>query len=132
MLAHRHSRRRFGAALTAVLALPLAACFEAQEKLYVSSTTVLGLDASVNTARTSSRIQLGYDRYFVTWVPQAVTQEDAGVEVMSALNCTEVAVGSLALKKFDESLATGLAAKNFSKQLTGNGAGNRYFDCFNN
>lgn len=87
MLAYRPPRRRLGTALAAVLALQLASC--AQGKLYISSTTVLGLDASVNTARTAGHIQFGYDRYFVTWVPQTVKQDGDAREVMSALNCTE-------------------------------------------
>lgn len=127
MLAYRNPRRRLGVALAVTLALQLAAC--TQDRLYVSSTTVLGLDASVNTARTAGRVQLGYDRYFVTWVPQTVEQTDGGREVMSALNCTEIIVSGLALKKFDESLATGIAATNFAKQLNEESAA-KYFDCF--
>ena len=76
MLAYRNPRRRLGVALAVTLALQLAAC--TQDRLYVSSTTVLGLDASVNTARTAGRVQFGYDRYFVTWVPQTVEQTDGG------------------------------------------------------
>jgi hypothetical protein len=132
MLANRHSRQRFVTALAAVLVLPLAACPEAQEQLYISSNTVLGVDASVNTARTSGRVQLGYDRYFVTWVPQTVKQDGEAREVMSALNCTEVTFGSLALLGFEESLATGVAAQNFSRQLAADATGNAYFECFHN
>jgi hypothetical protein len=128
MLAHRRVGRRT-AALAAALALPLAACTEAQEKLYLSSTTVLGIDASVNTTRQSGRVQIGYDRYFVTWVPQGV-QADRGTEIMAALNCTKVVVGSLALRRFDESLATGEAAKKFAKQLSESAPSSDYFDCF--
>ncbi len=127
MLAYRNPRRRLGTALAGALALQLAAC--TQDRLYVSSTTVLGLDASVNTARSAGRVQFGYDRYFVTWVPQTVEQKDGGREVMSALNCTEVVVSGLALKKFDESLATGIAATNFAKHLKDERAA-AYFDCF--
>ena len=127
MLAYRNPRRRLGVALAVTLVLQLAAC--TQDRLYVSLTTVLGLDASVNTARTTGRVQLGYDRYFVTWVPQTVEQMDGGREVMSALNCTEIIVSGLALKKFDESLATGIAATNFAKQLNEESAA-KYFDCF--
>ena len=127
MLAYRNPRRRLGVALAVTLVLQLAAC--TQDRLYVSSTTVLGLDASVNTARTAGRVQFGYDRYFVTWVPQTVEQTDGGREVMSALNCTEIIVSGLALKKFDESLATGIAATNFAKQLKEESAA-KYFDCF--
>ena len=38
-------------------------------------------------------------------------------------------VSGLALKKFDESLATGIAATNFAKQLKEESAA-KYFDCF--
>jgi hypothetical protein len=130
MLAYRHPRRRLGAAIAAVLALQLAACAGVQEKLYISSTTTLGLDASVNTARTAGHLQFGYDRYFVTWVPQTVRQEGDAHEVMSALNCTEVTVGNLTLKKFEESLATGVAATNFARQLAKDRGGDQYFECF--
>lgn len=132
MLAHRHPRRRLGAALAAVLALQLAAC--AQDRLYISSTTVLGLDASVNTARTAGRVQFGYDRYFVTWIPQTVSQDDKekekAREAMSALNCTQATVGNLSLKKFEESLATGVAATHFAAQLAKDRDGSPYFECF--
>jgi hypothetical protein len=130
MLAHRHPQRRLGAALAAVLALHVAACAGVQEKLYISSTTVLGLDASINTARTAGHIQFGYDRYFVTWVPQTVKRDGDAREVMSALNCTEVTVGDLALKKFEESLATGVAATHFARQLEEDASSNSYFECF--
>ncbi|MGH8655870.1 MAG: hypothetical protein ACREYE_28465 [Gammaproteobacteria bacterium] len=129
MLAHRHPQRRLGTALAAVLALQLAACAGTQEKLYISSTTVLKLDASVNTARTAGHIQFSYDRYFVTWVPQSVKQDGGALEVMSALNCTEVTVGDLTLKKFEESLATGVAATKFARQLK-DASGNPWFECF--
>ena len=128
MLAHQYPRECLRTALASVLALCLAACAGSPEKLYISSTTMLGLDASVNTARTSGRIQFGYDRYFVTWVPQSVAEDGTAREVMSALNCTEVTVGDLSLKKFEESLATGVAAQKFAAQLAK--GDNPYFDCF--
>ncbi len=130
MLANRYPRQHFGAALATLLAIPLAACMGMQEKLYISSTTVLGLDASVNTARTAGHVQLGYDRYFVTWVPQTVTKEKGAREVMSALNCTEVVVSGLTLTKFDESLATGTAAILFAKKIASTQSNTSYFECF--
>ncbi len=133
MLAHRPSGRRHAAALALVGALPLVACNETpRDQLFISSTTIVGIDASVDTTRQSGRVQIGYDRYFLTWIPQVVRQEDNGIEVMSALNCTKMEVGSLALRKFDESLATGVAAQKFSPRLAESGPGSRYFDCFSN
>jgi hypothetical protein len=129
MLANRYPRQHFGAALATLLAIPLAACF-GQDKLYISSTTVLGLDASVNTARTAGHVQLGYDRHFVTWVPQTVSKEKGAREVMSALNCTEVVVSGLTLTKFDESLATGTAAILFAQKIAESQNSTPYFECF--
>lgn len=132
MLAHRHLLHEFRAAVVIILVIQLTACMGMQDRLYISSTTVLGLDASVNTARTAGRVQLGYDRYFVTWVPQMAPEGNAPPEVMSALNCTEVTVNGLTLTGFEESLATGEAAIQFAKALaneeqTGKKA---YFHCF--
>jgi hypothetical protein len=126
MLADRNPSRRLWSALAVAGSLSLAGCAAAPDRLYISSTTLLGLDASVNTARTAGHVQFGYDRYFVTWVPQSVKDGD-GHEVMSALNCTHVVVGGLMLKKFEESLATGKAALNFANAVDGD---SEFFDCF--
>ena len=116
-------------AALALLPVILAGCAGEQKKLYISSDTILGLDASVNTVRESGSVRIGYDRYFLTWVPQSVPdeQDPDAREVMSALNCTRVTIGDLVLKEFQESLATGRAAREFIQNAD---TQHKYFACF--
>ena len=44
------------------------------DKLYIAHDTVIGISANVNTARTSGRITIGYDRHFVVFAPKSVKQ----------------------------------------------------------
>lgn len=133
MLVTRH-RTLIRTMLVAATAMLLSGCMT--PKLVISSTTVIGLDATVNTARTAGHVQLGYDRYFVTWIPQTVPEIDhvdgvdiKGQEAMSSLNCTDVTVSGLTLTKFDESLATGRAARLFASRLIQDDK-SIYFTCF--
>ena len=145
---HRHRTiRSQPLAMLASVALPtLAACQGWGEQLYVAYDTKLGIDASVNTATSSGSIDLGYDRRFVTWVPRSVELEgaadrqgEAGTpgetgtpkEVMSVLACSELRVGFIDIDYYDESLATGRAAKKFANALrTDPKVAKDYFACF--
>ncbi|QNT68310.1 hypothetical protein [Defluviicoccus vanus] len=120
-------RRLGGALLAAVPAFWLGGC---AEQLYVGSDTVLGIAVGYNTAREAARVDIGYDRHFVTWIPQSVPVTDAagsGREAMSVIGCTEVKIGNLNLQKFQESLAIGKAAEDFAKKLENNPL---YFPCY--
>jgi hypothetical protein len=118
-----------------LLLLVLAACQNAGQQLYVAHDTKLGIDASYNTAMTSGSIDLGYDRRFVTWVPQSVEINGVGdnaKEAMSVIACSRLQVGAISILYYDESMATGRAAKMFAQQLK-NGQGvvaKDYFECF--
>jgi hypothetical protein len=114
---------------TAALIVGLAVSGCAGDRLLISSSTVIGIDANLDTTRTAGRVQIGFDRYFVAWLPQTV-QESGGVEAMSALNCTDVIYGTLTIKKFDESLATGRAAVLFAKAIANSQVDAALFDCF--
>lgn len=121
----------------------LAGCENAGSQLYVAYDMKLGLDASLNTAMNAGSVGLGYDRRFVTWVPRSV-EEDPGQpvvnsdktppakDVMAVLACTKLKVGFLTLDWYDESLATGRAARLFAEALNKNQAKviDDYFACF--
>ena len=120
-------RKTIGKRLLAVLLLGLGGC---SDQLYVGSDTVLGIAVGYNAAREAGRVDIGYDRHFVTWIPQSVTAPDSvppGREVMSVIGCTELNVGSLSLQGFHESLAIGKAAEAFAARLKDSAA---YFPCF--
>ncbi len=102
-------------------ALTLAACDANQ--LYIAHDTVLGLNANVNSARTSGKLVFGYDRQFGTLIPKSVDIEkdqngnSKGREAMAVLACSDVGVDGIFLTRFVEHLATGQAARNFAKEL---------------
>jgi hypothetical protein len=130
MLANRYPRQHFGAALATLLAIPLAACF-GQDKLYISSTTVLGSGRQrqhrayrwpCSTRLRSPLRNLG--------AANGEQRKGRRGEVMSALNCTEVVVSGLTLTKFDESLATGTAAILFAQKIAESQNSTPYFECF--
>lgn len=85
--------------------------------LYVAATTVVGVNAAVNTEQTAGHLKIGYDRDFVTVVPRsvAVPGHDQQREVMAALSCSEVEVTGIFLTGFKEYLATGQAARNYAQ-----------------
>ena len=118
-----------------LLLLVLAACQNVGQQLYVAHDTKLGIDASYNTAMTSGNIDLGYDRRFVTWVPRSVEivgGDENAREAMSVIACSRLQVGAMSILYYDESLATGRAAKMFAQQLK-NAQGvvaKDYFECF--
>ena len=119
-------------------ALTLAACDATQ--LYIAHDTVLGLNANVNTARTSGKLVFGYDRQFGTLIPKSVDADDnqngnddgKGREAMAVLSCSEVGVDGIFLTRFVEHLATGQAAKNFAKALADDpeAVNLGFFECF--
>ena len=116
-------------------ALTLAACDANQ--LYIAHDTVLGLNANVNSARTSGKLVFGYDRQFGTLIPKSVDVEDnqngEGREAMAVLACSDVGVEGISLTRFVEHLATGKAAKNFAQALAGrtDPVNLGFFECFN-
>jgi|GEM_PF-784839 len=115
-------------------ALTLAAC-EANQ-LYIAHDTVLGLNANVNSARTSGKLVFGYDRQFGTLIPKSVDVEEGQTgnerEAMAVLACSDVGVESIFLTRFVEHLATGQAARNFAKALAENpdDVNLGFFECF--
>ncbi len=132
-----------------LLAAPLllAGC-EAQQ-LYVTSQTVIGINASLNEARTAGKLVIGYDRDFAVIIPKSVdrvliaeeptvdgTKKNVAIQyrdAMSAMSCTEMEVNGIFMTRFTESMATGYAARNFAGQLakTGNEQKAReFFACF--
>ncbi len=120
-------RRTRGRWPLAALVLAIGGC---GDQLYIGSDTVLGIAVGYNTTREAARVDIGYDRHFVTWIPQSVEltgDEDGPKEAMSVIGCTHVRIGSLNLQKFQESLATGKAAEDFSKSLKDNSS---YFPCY--
>ncbi len=112
----------------AALVLAIGGC---GDQLYIGSDTVLGIAVGYNTAREAARVDIGYDRHFVTRIPQSVQEKGAppesGKEAMSVVGCTHLKIGQLSLQNFSETLATGLAAQTFATALQSN----PYFKCFN-
>lgn len=113
----------------------LCACQNTEQQLYVAHDTKLGIDASYNAAMTAGSIDLGYDRRFVTWVPRSVDidAENADAkEAMSVIACSKLQVGALSVLYYDESMATGRAARMFAEQLKDveGIAAKDYFKCF--
>ncbi len=125
-----------------LLVLLSAGCEDWGNQLYIANTTKLGINASLNTTRQAGSIGLGYDRYFVTWVPRSVDRSDASPDadpavgatrdVMSVLACSRLEVDGLNIKEFDETLATGEAARIFAAALKDehSSAITDYFRCF--
>ena len=117
-------------------ALTLAACDANQ--LYIAHDTVLGLNANVNSARTSGKLVFGYDRQFGTLIPKSVSVEEdqngssKGREAMAVLACSDVGVDGIFLTRFVEHLATGQAARNFAKELADSpdNVNLGFFQCF--
>ncbi len=62
--------------------------------LYIAHDTVIGVNAAVNTERTSGRSVIGYDRDFVTVVPISVNVAE-GKEAMAVLSCSEMEVNNI-------------------------------------
>jgi len=101
--------------------------------LYVVHTTVVGVDAGVNTQQTAGHLIVGYDRKFAAVVPKSVARDDGGKEAMAALSCSETEVSGIFLTGFTEYLATGEAAKEFAARLGRSDRqaleGKRFFEC---
>lgn len=101
--------------------------------LYVAHHTVVGVNASMNSERTTGHLVIGYDRKFATVVPKSVDAEsgtDGGKDAMAALSCSDVEVKGIFLSKFVEYLATGEAAKTFATQFGKTGEAGKIFDCY--
>ena len=119
-----------------VLASVLAVGGCEARQLYISHDTVIGLNASVNTERTSGKLLFGYDRQFGVLIPKSVdvgeSKDGESREAMSVLSCSQVRVDGITLARFVEHLATGEAAKNFATALAENPSEVNlgFFDCF--
>lgn len=94
----------------------------AKPNLYVAHDTVIGVNAAVNTQRSSGRLVIGYDRDFVTIIPKSVTppenlipEIEGGKEAMSAVSCSKLKVTDIWLNEFVEELATGKAAQLYAE-----------------
>jgi len=83
-------------------------------QLYVGATTVVGLNAAMNTEQTAGHLKIGYDRTFVTIVPKSVPAPEGGREAMAALSCSDLEVTGIFITGFREYLATGRAAMNYA------------------
>lgn len=121
-----------GISAATVAAALLAGCEPTH--LYVTSATVVGVDAGVNTQQTAGHLIVGYDRKFAAVVPKSVQRADGkGKEAMAALSCTETEVTGIFLTGFTEYLATGDAAKQFAENLGRPDRqaleGKRFFEC---
>jgi hypothetical protein len=113
----------------------LCACQNTEQQLYVAHDTKLGIDASYNAAMTAGSIDLGYDRRFVTWVPRSVeihSSDTDAKDVMSVIACSKLQVGALSILYYDESMATGRAAKMLAERLKDADGivAKDYFKCF--
>ena len=83
-------------------------------------------------------IDLGYDRRFVTWVPRSVEIEADNVEFEGSHGGARVLGTSrrfINIDYYDESLATGRAARKFAKQLAADAkkegqVSSDYFECW--
>ncbi len=119
-------------------------------QLYLTSHTVVGVNAQVNPDQSSGYLVIGYDRTFATVMPRSVQVKDAQgkdtgtTDAMTALACSSVWVKGITIKRYSESIATGDAAQTFAKKLTANAVGTDaqitaadrkaalkdFFDCF--
>lgn len=117
----------------AALALSLAAC--EPTNLYVTHTTVLGVNGAMNADQSSGHLIIGYDRKFAAIVPTSVPT-DQGTEAMSVLSCSDLKVDGIFLAGFTEYLATGEAAQLFADAVANqtdaekSRAMSQLFDCY--
>lgn len=131
-------RLRFRLALPlAGLATLLAGCDANQ--LYLGSKTVVGVNAAVSPDQTKGWLVIGYDRTFATVIPRSADEigedgkptTDGRKDAMSALACSSLVVNGLTIKHFEESIATGRAAKTFARNLEKDPAPIKdFFKCF--
>lgn len=85
--------------------------------VHIASDTSLGINGTLDSTRTSGKVVIGYDRKFYAYIPQASPKED----VMSAYNCTNIVIDGIKVKKFNEQLATGAAAKKLVEDIPASG-----------
>ena len=104
---------------TLMFAAVMGGCSMPGKQVYVASDTSLGLIGSMNTAQTAGKMQVGYDRTFVSLVPKKTRDGDA----MSTYNCTHLEIKGLRIAKFHERIATGQAAKAIATSLAAQGSG---------
>jgi hypothetical protein len=112
--------------------------------MYVGYETILGVNAQVDMLRQSGHLVIGYDRDFAAVVPKSVKAKAdelaaAGKgpgsqewkDVMALLVCAEVEIDGIDLREYNESIASGPAAKNFAKAVTeGDDSLSRFFKCY--
>ena len=125
------SRLSWGPAL---VLLSLTACEPNQ--LYLVSHTVVGINAGVNPEQTTGTLLIGYDRAFATVIPRSVATTTDGVttrDAMSSLVCSNLTVEGITIRRYTESIATGIAAKKFAAHLKDSKTPSKvkdFFDCF--
>jgi hypothetical protein len=122
------------AVLSACAVTVLAGC-EANQ-LYITSHTVVGVNAAVNPELTQGWLVVGYDRTFATVIPRSVKTQDKDTkaekqEAMTSIACSNLTVNGITIKRFTESIATGEAARTFAENLGGPDARlvKDFFDC---
>jgi hypothetical protein len=96
-------------------------------EVYVASDTSLGINGSLNSAKTSGQVVIGYDRSFTAYVPLDEKNEDA----LSSYNCTEVEIKGIQLVRFTERMATGKAALNVAEGIVPEEDAKTGIDCSN-
>jgi hypothetical protein len=123
------------ALLSACAVTVLAGCEPNQ--LYITSRTVVGVNAAVNPELTQGAIFVGYDRAYATVIPRSVKTQDERTkaqkqEAMTSLACSRLAVEGITIRYFTESIATGEAARKFAENLGNTNIRNveDFFDCF--
>ena len=117
------------------LLLGLGAC----QNLYIASDTSVGLQASVNSARTAGKLAIGWERDFVVLIPRSVdvakqrgdTPDTSDAidgdgdgdgfkrhkEAMSVASCTNFDTDGIYITRFEQKLATGEAARKLMETM---------------
>jgi hypothetical protein len=133
----------FRLALPSACALALLTGCEPNQ-LYLTTHTVIGVNARVNPDQSAGYLVIGYDRTFAAVMPRSVEVKDgqgkdAGTtdgttrrvqnkeagpttDAMTALACSSVWVSGVTIKRYNEAIATGDAAQKFAQKLAANTA----------
>lgn len=85
--------------------------------VFVAADSTIGVSGSINSAKTSGKLLVGYDRAFIAYVPRKTDTGDA----LSTYNCTHFEVTGIQITRFSESLATGDAAIEHAAKTPGTG-----------
>jgi len=102
-------------------------------QLYLAYHSNVGINASVDDKLTQGHLIVGYNRDFIAVVPKSVPMDGSPDrrDAMATLVCSDLVVDGVFLKKYSENIATGEAAKIFSKRLMDSkGQSDNFFDCY--